>query len=234
MQHFSHILHKPKTKKTLKSLHYNLNLQQYMYLHHTLFSLAYIIVRCITVQLTQVLFRSILLQTWYWVVGPMFLYFIERLIRYVRSHQEVTITKVTSLPSRVLEIQMTKKNFRMEPGQYIFIQCPSISMLEWHPFTLTSVNFKDCEDLGAMLFVCGCVGVCMYGQTQWVCGKSRCSRPPGALFSLWGGGLFLGLTPLPKIYRIPWVLCVSRFLFHKLTQMYYMILFHTYIFAVLP
>uniref|UniRef100_A0A7M4ERP8 NADPH oxidase 1 n=1 Tax=Crocodylus porosus TaxID=8502 RepID=A0A7M4ERP8_CROPO len=41
-------------------------------------------------------------------------------------------------PSKVLELQMHKKGFNMEVGQYIFINCPSISVLEWHPFTLTS------------------------------------------------------------------------------------------------
>lgn len=34
------------------------------------------------------------LQTWKWVVGPMFLYLCERLVRIYRSHQKVVITKV--------------------------------------------------------------------------------------------------------------------------------------------
>lgn len=46
-------------------------------------------------------------------------------------------------PARVLELQMQKKGFRMEVGQYIFINCPSISLLEWHPFTLTSAPEED-------------------------------------------------------------------------------------------
>nr|XP_020819149.1 NADPH oxidase 1 isoform X2 [Phascolarctos cinereus] len=41
-------------------------------------------------------------------------------------------------PSKVLELQMNKCGFRMEVGQYIFVNCPSVSPLEWHPFTLTS------------------------------------------------------------------------------------------------
>uniref|UniRef100_A0A8C4WSE4 NADPH oxidase 1 n=1 Tax=Gopherus evgoodei TaxID=1825980 RepID=A0A8C4WSE4_9SAUR len=46
-------------------------------------------------------------------------------------------------PSKVLELQMHKKGFSMEVGQYIFINCPSVSHLEWHPFTLTSAPEED-------------------------------------------------------------------------------------------
>ncbi|XP_018416944.1 PREDICTED: NADPH oxidase 3 [Nanorana parkeri] len=76
--------------------------------------------------------------TWKWVTCPLALYVCERLIRFWRSKQDVIITKVVTHPSGVLEIQMKKRGFTMEPGQYIFLQCPSVSHLEWHPFTLTS------------------------------------------------------------------------------------------------
>ncbi|XP_048855109.1 cytochrome b-245 heavy chain [Brienomyrus brachyistius] len=81
--------------------------------------------------------------TWKWVVGPMFLYVCERLVRFIRSQQKVVITKVVMHPSRTLELQMRMKGFKMEVGQYIFLQCPSISQLEWHPFTLTSAPEED-------------------------------------------------------------------------------------------
>ncbi|GAB1300492.1 NADPH oxidase 3 [Apodemus speciosus] len=55
----------------------------------------------------------------------------------------VVITKVVSHPSAVMELHMKKRDFKMAPGQYIFIQCPSISPLEWHPFTLTSAPQED-------------------------------------------------------------------------------------------
>ncbi|XP_068165263.1 cytochrome b-245 heavy chain [Antennarius striatus] len=81
--------------------------------------------------------------TWKWVVGPMILYVCERLVRIYRSHQKVVITKVVMHPSKTLELQMKRKGFRMEVGQYVFIQCPSVSRLEWHPFTLTSAPEED-------------------------------------------------------------------------------------------
>ncbi|XP_033102237.1 cytochrome b-245 heavy chain-like isoform X2 [Anneissia japonica] len=78
-----------------------------------------------------------------WVTGPLVLYFIERLIRFIRSHQTVTITKVVRHPSRVFELRMKKKGFKMQSGQYIFLKCPSLSHLQWHPFTLTSSPDED-------------------------------------------------------------------------------------------
>uniref|UniRef100_A0A8D0U077 NADPH oxidase 2 n=1 Tax=Sus scrofa TaxID=9823 RepID=A0A8D0U077_PIG len=51
--------------------------------------------------------------------------------------------EVVMYPSKVLELQMNKRGFSMEVGQYIFVNCPLISCLEWHPFTLTSAPEED-------------------------------------------------------------------------------------------
>ena len=34
-------------------------------------------------------------QTWYWVLGPMVLYLVERIIRFVRSQQKTVLSKVS-------------------------------------------------------------------------------------------------------------------------------------------
>lgn len=83
------------------------------------------------------------MNTWKWVVGPIFLYLIERFIRFYRSFQAVKIIKVVNHPSKVIEIQMKKAGFHHEAGQYIFLKCPKLSHLEWHPFTLTSAPEDD-------------------------------------------------------------------------------------------
>nr|XP_033794389.1 NADPH oxidase 3 isoform X2 [Geotrypetes seraphini] len=81
--------------------------------------------------------------TWKWILGPMVLYMGEKIIRFCRSQQEVIITKVVAHSSGVLELQMRKRGFKMQPGQYIFLQCPLVSQLEWHPFTLTSAPEEE-------------------------------------------------------------------------------------------
>ncbi|KAH9500169.1 hypothetical protein Btru_077371 [Bulinus truncatus] len=67
----------------------------------------------------------------------------HHLAGFISGLRRVAITKVVTHQSRVFEIQMQKKGFKAAPGQYILIQCPSISRLEWHPFTLTSAPNDD-------------------------------------------------------------------------------------------
>ncbi|XP_072482742.1 NADPH oxidase 1 [Notamacropus eugenii] len=87
---------------------------------------------------TRPRFEGLPAESWKWVLAPVILYIFERLVRFYRSQQKVVITKAILHPSKVLELQMNKCGFRMEVGQYIFVNCPSVSPLEWHPFTLTS------------------------------------------------------------------------------------------------
>eukprot|EP00118_Oscarella_pearsei_P014512 m.124702 g.124702 ORF g.124702 m.124702 type:complete len:614 (+) comp37853_c0_seq2:60-1901(+) len=82
-------------------------------------------------------------QTWKWVVGPLFLYFLERIVRFYRSCQQVVVTKVVEHPSKVLEIQLKKRGFHAEAGQYVFVNAPEVRFFEWHPFTLTSSPEED-------------------------------------------------------------------------------------------
>ncbi|XP_052374208.1 cytochrome b-245 heavy chain-like [Oncorhynchus keta] len=82
-------------------------------------------------------------QTWMWVIGPMVLYVCERLLRFIRYIQAVKYRKIVIRPSKVLELQLVKNGFKMDVGQYVFLNCPAISQLEWHPFTMTSAPEED-------------------------------------------------------------------------------------------
>lgn len=52
-------------------------------------------------------------------------------------------SKIVMHPSNVLELQLMKSGFKMDVGQYVFLNCPAISQLEWHPFTMTSAPEED-------------------------------------------------------------------------------------------
>ncbi|CAG5126562.1 unnamed protein product [Candidula unifasciata] len=88
-------------------------------------------------------FEGSMPRSWIWLLVPAIIYCIERIARLVSGLQKVVILKVVSHPSGVFELQMQKKGFHAAPGQYILIQCPKVSYLEWHPFTLTSAPNDD-------------------------------------------------------------------------------------------
>ncbi|KAG5209709.1 Superoxide-generating NADPH oxidase heavy chain subunit A [Trichophyton interdigitale] len=78
----------------------------------------------------------------YWIFGGS-VYLLERLMREVRGKNRTIITKVIQHPSNVFEIQLRKEKTKMRPGQYIFINCPVVSIWQYHPFTLTSAPEED-------------------------------------------------------------------------------------------
>ena len=76
--------------------------------------------------------------TWKWVSPGLTIYIIEILLRWFRSKRATYIRKVIIHPSKTFEIQFLKRSMHVKPGQYVFLNVPEISKLEWHPYTLTS------------------------------------------------------------------------------------------------
>ncbi|KAF1384914.1 hypothetical protein PFLUV_G00125130 [Perca fluviatilis] len=97
----------------------------------------------VVITLALILIITSSMETWWWVIGPMILYVCERVLRFIRYMQRVQYRKIVMHPSKVLELQLVKDGFKMEVGQYVFLNCPAISQLEWHPFTMTSAPEED-------------------------------------------------------------------------------------------
>ncbi|KAJ1918286.1 hypothetical protein H4219_002683 [Mycoemilia scoparia] len=81
----------------------------------------------------------------YWIAGGV-IYLCERLARELRNitGKQSEILRVVLHPGHVVEV-VIRKHTRLEAkaGQYIFINCPAVSLHEWHPFTLTSSPHDD-------------------------------------------------------------------------------------------
>lgn len=77
---------------------------------------------------------------WIWVVTPVAIYVIEKIFRSLRfraSSSKVLSTEVFS--GNVVSLKISKPpSFGYVAGQYVFLNCPQISLFEWHPFTLAS------------------------------------------------------------------------------------------------
>ncbi|KAL1857307.1 hypothetical protein Plec18170_003426 [Paecilomyces lecythidis] len=78
---------------------------------------------------------------WRWELWGGGFYLIERLYREVRARRETVITKVIKHPYDAMEIQFRKPSFKYKAGQWLFLQVPEVSSMQWHPFTITSCPF---------------------------------------------------------------------------------------------
>lgn len=86
-------------------------------------------------------FKGSAAQSWAWVILSLFIYFLERLVRFIRSLKKHTIIEYKNHPSKVLEIVIDnsgKNKIKYRAGQYLYLNVTDISFFEWHPFTITS------------------------------------------------------------------------------------------------
>ena len=79
---------------------------------------------------------------WKWFIGPACLFVFEKVISIYKSHSKKGKSYVTAgvvLPSKVVNLVIKRPpNFTFKPGDYIYLNIPSIANCEWHPFTISS------------------------------------------------------------------------------------------------
>lgn len=78
---------------------------------------------------------------WRWELWGGGLYLGERLYREIRSRRDTKIVRVVRHPYDAMEIQFTKPSMKYKAGQWLFLNVPSVSKQQWHPFTITSCPF---------------------------------------------------------------------------------------------
>ncbi|PIA49253.1 hypothetical protein AQUCO_01300242v1 [Aquilegia coerulea] len=88
----------------------------------------------------------------YMMLPNLFLFMIDRYLRFLQSRKNVRLLSTRLLPCETVEL-----NFSKSPGlQYsttsiLFINVPSISKLQWHPFTISSNSNLEPEKLSIII-----------------------------------------------------------------------------------
>ena len=77
-------------------------------------------------------------QSWRFTLWAGGIYFLERVYREIRAARETQITKVVKHPFGAVEVQFMKPSMKYKAGQWLFLNVPSVSKHQWHPFTITS------------------------------------------------------------------------------------------------
>ncbi|KAM5291723.1 NADPH oxidase 5 [Ctenodactylus gundi] len=77
---------------------------------------------------------------WKWLLLPGALFCLEKAVGLVVSRMtDLHIVEATLLPSRVTHLCIRRPPlFHFRPGDYVYLNVPSIARYEWHPFTISS------------------------------------------------------------------------------------------------
>ncbi|XP_070539712.1 dual oxidase 1-like isoform X2 [Ptychodera flava] len=80
----------------------------------------------------------------YFLLGPLILYVLDKLVSISRKRVEVPIVKSEILPSGVTYLEWKRpKDFEYKSGQWIRLSSAALGEHEYHPFTLTSAPHED-------------------------------------------------------------------------------------------
>lgn len=71
--------------------------------------------------------------SWRYTIWPGLFYFGERVYREIRARRTTRLSKVLVHPSGAMELRIIKPSFKYTAGQWLFIQVPDVSSLQWHP-----------------------------------------------------------------------------------------------------
>nr|QOE76458.1 NADPH oxidase 5 [Nilaparvata lugens] len=84
---------------------------------------------------------------WRWFIIPGIIYLLERVLRFSLMRSDRGKTYISSgllLPSKVTHLVIKRPpQFDYHPGDYVFVNIPSIAKYEWHPFTISSAPEQE-------------------------------------------------------------------------------------------
>ncbi|CAI9101898.1 OLC1v1000052C1 [Oldenlandia corymbosa var. corymbosa] len=87
-----------------------------------------------------------------YVLPAFYLFLVDRYLRFLQSRQNVRLVSARILPSKTLELNFSKtRGLTYTPTSIMFLNVPSISKLQWHPFTISSSCALEPEKLSVII-----------------------------------------------------------------------------------
>ncbi|XVF09924.1 hypothetical protein REPUB_Repub07fG0139200 [Reevesia pubescens] len=81
-----------------------------------------------------------------------YLFLIDRFLRFLQSQQRISLVSARILPCQTVELNFSKRpELSYTPTSTLFVNVPSISKLQWHPFTITSSSNMNPDKLSIVM-----------------------------------------------------------------------------------
>lgn len=77
--------------------------------------------------------------SWMWLSIPLLIFMADGAVRFFWNTHQVEVVEIKPLANGVTRIQLKKpKKFHFEPGDYVRLNIPELSRMQWHPFTISA------------------------------------------------------------------------------------------------
>ncbi|PKI50252.1 ferric reduction oxidase 7, chloroplastic-like [Punica granatum] len=88
--------------------------------------------------------------------GGMFLFMVDRFLRFCQSRRAVNLISATRLPCGIIELVISKPaNLQYNALSFIFLQIRELSRLQWHPFSVSSSPLDGKNHISVLIKVLG-------------------------------------------------------------------------------
>ncbi|KAK1376191.1 Ferric reduction oxidase 2 [Heracleum sosnowskyi] len=86
------------------------------------------------------------------MLPSLYLFIIDRYLRFLQSRKGVGLVSARVLPCETVELNFLKSGgLRYTPTSIMFLNVPSISKMQWHPFTVSSSSSLEPETLSVII-----------------------------------------------------------------------------------
>ncbi|XP_031380452.1 ferric reduction oxidase 7, chloroplastic-like isoform X2 [Punica granatum] len=88
--------------------------------------------------------------------GGIFLFMLDRFLRFCQSRRTVNVISATRLPCGIIELVLSKpENLQYNALSFIFIRIRELSWLQWHPFSVSSSPLDGKNRISVIIKVLG-------------------------------------------------------------------------------